>query len=63
MSVLVDCPSNKSTWLFCKGAPESVLQRCSEIRGANGDVIKLTAATKACASWLERDISLADNDV
>ena len=32
------------TWLFAKGAAECMIERCSSIRGADGNVIPLTSA-------------------
>jgi len=46
MSVIVFEKQTRKHWLFCKGAPESVLARCSHIRGASGEVAVLTQATR-----------------
>jgi len=43
MSVVAESTGSKQPILFCKGAPESVLERCSEIYDSRGNVAPLTA--------------------
>ena len=44
MSVVVRHAMSGDRWLFCKGAPESVLARCSHVKDERGDVSALTPA-------------------
>ena len=44
MSVVCREASSGQRWLFCKGAPESVLERCSHVRDEQGNVQPMTAA-------------------
>jgi len=46
MSVIVQDTKSGDHWLFCKGAPEGVLDRCTHVRSANGDVVPFTPANK-----------------
>ena len=47
MSVVCREASGGQRWLFCKGAPESVLERCTHVRDEQGNVQPLTAAMLA----------------
>ena len=44
MSVVCSERTTGERWLFCKGAPESVLARCSQVRDERGEVVPLTPA-------------------
>ena len=44
MSVVCRSTSSDERWLFCKGAPESVLARCTHVRDGRGEVAALTPA-------------------
>ena len=47
MSVVCRDAASNERWLFCKGAPESVLLRCSHVRDERGEVSALSAAMVA----------------
>ena len=42
MSVVCRSAATGQRWLFCKGAPESVLERCSQVQDEKGEVASMT---------------------
>jgi Ca2+-transporting ATPase len=46
MSVLVKEPEESGNTLFVKGAPESILERCTEVMLPNGNVTKMDKSTR-----------------
>jgi Ca2+-transporting ATPase len=59
MSVLAVDVKKKENTLFCKGAPESVIERCSHTITASGDIIPLSNADRelldTCVNKLARE--------